>query len=232
MSQYQNTTQDNQSTAHPAQAGMHAIAVAESHLYHARGIDRPAEASPRPVRRVGIMGATTTGMGIAMHLLEADIPVTVLDLARETLDRATASARSDYQEAFLAGELTAIQRDRRIALLAGTINLHHLKDCDVIMDALDTDIGVREQLLRRLNELARPDVILMTCSPTVDVNRLAGLARCPENVLGFHVASGAGASQVWQPVPGKATSARALATATALARSLCRPPGDLAARHD
>ncbi|HEX8601884.1 MAG TPA: 3-hydroxyacyl-CoA dehydrogenase NAD-binding domain-containing protein [Pseudoduganella sp.] len=231
MTHYQNI---DQSTAHPAQAGMHAIAVAESHLYHARGIDRPAEASPRSVRRVGIMGATTTGMAIAMQLLEADIPVTVLDLARESLDRATASVRSNYQEAFLAGELTAGQRDRRVALLAGTINLHHLKDCDVIMDALDTgtDMDVREKLLRRLNELARPDVVLVTCSPTVDINRLAGLARCPENVLGFHVAGGAGATQVWEPVPGKATSARALATATALARSLGRSPEDLAARHD
>jgi 3-hydroxyacyl-CoA dehydrogenase len=229
MTQYQNI---GQSTTQSAQSGMHAIAVAESHLYHARGIDRPVEATPRPVRRVGIMGATTTGMGIAMHLLEADIPVTVLDLARETLDRATASARSNYQEAFLAGELTASQRDRRVALLAGTINLHHLKDCDVIMDALDTDIGAREKLLRRLNEVARPDVILMTCSATVDVNRLASLARCPENVLGFHLANGAGAPQGWQPVPGKATSAGALATATALARSLCKSPEGVAVRHN
>lgn len=251
MTQYQNI---DQPTAHPAQGGMHAIAAAEPHPYRARGSDQPepgwqggtsifsrergndsaagmaAEETPRPVRRVGIMGAGTLGMAIAMHLLEADFPVTVLELAREPLDRATASVRAGYHEAFMAGELTSGQRDRRVALLAGTINLHHLKDCDVIVDALDGDPGVTEKLLRRLHEVARPDVILVACGTMADVDRLAGLARRPENVLGLHASNGASVAQAWEILPGKATSAHVLATATLLARSFRKPAGGVAVR--
>lgn len=215
MTQYQNL---HQPMANPAQGALKATVVDE----------------PRPhlARRVGIIGAGTAGMDIAMHLLEADIPVTVFELARESLDKATASVRSHYQNLFIDGELAAHQRDRRVALLAGTVNLHHLKDCDVIVETLDAGMDVKEKLLRRLNEVARHDAILMTCTSNADVDHIAGLARCPDNVLGLRVPDAASAAQAWEFVPGKATSAQALATATALVRNLCTPPQGGAARHN
>lgn len=177
--------------------------------------------------RVGIMGASETGMGIADSLLEADIPVTVFELAREPLDLATAAMRSAYQDAVNDGELTAAQRDRRVALLAATINLHHLKDCDVIVDALCTSATVKDGMLRRLNELAKPGAVLIACVTDADanaeVNRIASLMRFPGNVLGMRHSNGAGAGQ-WELVPVKATSERALATATRVVQNLRMPP--------
>jgi 3-hydroxyacyl-CoA dehydrogenase len=152
-------------------------------------------------------------MGIAQSLLEADIPVTVFELARDTLDLATAATRSDYQKAVSAGALTAAQRDRRVALLAATVNLHHLKDCDVIVDALCTDTAVKEGLFRRLNEVARPGAVLMACAAHADVTdlrRTVALMRFPENGVGMRLSDGAGK---WELVPAKGTSERALATA-------------------
>lgn len=177
--------------------------------------------------RVGIMGAAETGMGIADSLLESDIPVTVYELEREPLDLATAAMRSTYQNAVSDGELTAAQRDRRVALLAATINLHHLKDCDVIVDALCTSAVARDGVLRRLNELARPGAVLIACVSGADeeanaeVNRIAALMRFPENVLGMRRPNGAGQ---WELVPAKATSERALGTATRVVQHLGMSP--------
>jgi 3-hydroxyacyl-CoA dehydrogenase len=175
-------------------------------------------------RRVGILGAGATAMGIAQSLLEADIPVTVFELARDTLDLATAATRSDYQQAISAGALTAAQRDRRVALLAATINLHHLKDCDVIVDALHTDSAVKEGLFRRLNEVARPDAVLMACTAHADVNdlgRTVALLRFPENGVGMRLSDGAGK---WELVPANRTSERALATAHWVVQNLDTSP--------
>lgn len=250
MTQYQN---HHQPTAHPAQGTLKATIVAEPRPHHAYGSDRPGQDrqartvvlapvrgngaaglaagdAARPVRRVGIMGAGTAGMDIAMQLLEADIPVTVFELARESLDQATASVRSHYQDLFVDGDLAAHQRDRRVALLAGTVNLHHLKDCDVIVDALDVDMGIKGRVLRRLNEVARHDAVLVTCMSNAAVDQVAGLARFPGNVLGLRVLNGESALQTWEFVSGKATSGQALATATALVRNLCKPPEGGAAR--
>ncbi|WP_338759770.1 3-hydroxyacyl-CoA dehydrogenase NAD-binding domain-containing protein [Massilia sp. METH4] len=167
-----------------------------------------------PVRRVGIMGANATGMELAMRLLAADIPVTVFDLAREPLDSATASLRSSCRQAFADGALTASQRDRRLALLAGTVNLHHLKDSEVIVDALDVGPDARDGLVRRLNEVARPDAVLMTRVAHVD--RIAALTRYPANVLGCRLPDDGNARQPLELVPARGTSARALATAAGL----------------
>lgn len=192
--------------------------------YGTTGMEMPAPADiARPFSRIGIMGAGEVGMGIARSLLEADIPVTVFDLERETLDLATASARSDYQNAVSDGELTPAQRDRRVALLAATINLHHLKDCDVIVDALDADSAVKEGLLRRLNELAKPDAVLMACTADADVSRIAALMRFPENVVGMRRLNGAGAEQ-WELVPARGTSERSLTAASRVVRNLRRSP--------
>jgi 3-hydroxyacyl-CoA dehydrogenase len=188
--------------------------------------------TPQPVGRVGILGATAEGMGIATGLLAANIPVTVYDVAREPLDKATASVRSACQDAFMGGELTADQRDRRVALLAGTVNLHHLKDCDVIIDAMCADMGTRQHLLRRLNEVARPGAIWMTHAANVDIDHVASLARSPDNVLGFHLSNGANPLQGWELVPGRATSARALATASALVGKFGTPPEGIAVRYN
>ncbi|MRV71684.1 hypothetical protein GJ700_08085 [Duganella sp. FT92W] len=179
--------------------------------------------------RVGIMGAGATGMGIADSLLESDIPVTIYELDREPLDLATAAMRSTYQNAVCDGELTVAQRDRRVALLAATINLHHLKDCDVIVDALHTSAAVRDGVLRRLNELAKPGAVLIACVSDADedadaeVNRIAALMRFPENVLGMRRTNGAGSEQ-WELVPAKATSERALATATRVVQNFGMSP--------
>lgn len=176
----------------------------------------------RPFSRIGILGAGEAGMDIARSLLEADIPVTVFDTARESLDSATAATRALYQNAVADGALSASQRDRRVALLAGTINLHHLKDCDVIVDMLDISQADKDGLLRRLNELARPDAILVTCATGSDdggIGRTASQMRFPENVLGMRRSYGAGAGQ-WEVAPGKVTSERALATATRLVQHL------------
>lgn len=190
--------------------------IPTAHPFHRHG---KAGMTP-PCRRVGILGAGDTAMGIAQSLLEADIPVTVFELARDTLDLATAAARSDYQKAVSAGALTAAQRDRRVALLAATINLHHLKDCDVIVDALQTDTAVKEGLFRRLNEVARPDAVLMACTAhadATDLGRTVALMRFPENAVGMRLSDGAAK---WELVPANRTSERTLATAQWLVQNL------------
>lgn len=192
--------------------------------YATTGVDNVTLAGfNRPFSRVGVMGASEAGMDIAASLLASDIPVTVFDLAREPLDLASASMRSTYQNAVSDGNLTLAQRDRRVGLLAATINLHHLKDCDVIVDVLCASAAVKESMLRRLNELAKPDAVLITFVSETDtdaeVNRIAALMRFPGNVLGMRRSNDAGVGQ-WELVPVKATSERALATATRVVRNL------------
>lgn len=179
-----------------------------------------ANDTPRPIGRVGIIGANAIGVGIAMHLLNADIPVTMFELTREPLDEGIALARSSYQDSVTNGELALDKRDRRMALLVGTVHFHHLKDCDLIIDAVFTDMGVKEKLFRRLDEVAKPDAILGTCTSHSELASIAGFTKRPDKVLGLHFFGLANATETWDLVQGDATSGETLASAIALGRQL------------
>lgn len=180
----------------------------------------PADPVPRPVGRVGIIGATTIGVGIAMRLLDAGIPVTLLDRERASLDKALAAARARCQDAVANGELAADARDRRLALLAGTLYFHHLKDCDLIIDTVATEMGIKEKLFRLLDEVARPGAILVTCAADGDVNHLARFTRRSGEVLGLQILNPANERATWEFVPAKGTSDETLATVMSLSGKL------------
>lgn len=171
--------------------------------------------APPAIKRVGILGASTIGVGIAMQLLEADIPVTIFDVERSSLDEGLAVLRH--------GAPDAACRDRRMALLAGTVNFHHLKDCDLVFEAVSTDIEVKEKLFGRLDQVVKPGAILVTCTSANDVDHLAGFTRRRGEVLGLHVPSPPDLGATWTPTPGKGSSIQSLATVTALVQELQQP---------
>ncbi|NNG21730.1 3-hydroxyacyl-CoA dehydrogenase family protein [Telluria aromaticivorans] len=176
--------------------------------------------TPHAVRRVGIVGANRAGIGIAMSLLDADIPVTIFELERASLAQGIAKARSSYQDAVLQGRLAAASGERRMALLAGTIHFHHLKDCDLVIEAVSAEIGTKGKLFRRLDETVKPGAILVTCSSPAEVGQLAACTRRAGEVLGLHLSCPPHVGETWTLVPGKASSGQALATMIALAQHL------------
>lgn len=182
--------------------------------------DLPAHADARTVGRVGIIGANAMSLDIAVSLLDAGVPVTLFEPERASLDKLIALARSAYRTAVAQGAPGPNERDRRMALLAGTVNFHHLKDCDLILDAACSDKAGKEQLFRRLDQVAKPSAVLATLASDASVDHIAGCTRRPGNVLRLHVSRSSDTGETWKLVPGKDTSGASLATVIALARKL------------
>jgi 3-hydroxyacyl-CoA dehydrogenase len=157
-------------------------------------------------QRVGIIGANTLGVNLARHFVDAGIPVTVFDFERNSLDSGIAAARSHYQ--------ARIPRDRRMALLAGTVNLHHLKDCDLILEAGSSELGAG--LFQRLGEFAKPGAVLMTTMRHRDTSYIAGFRKHPGESQAF---------DTWQFVCRNGATADTLDGALALSRELCVAAG-------
>ena len=177
-------------------------------LHHLPALE---EANARAVGRVGIVGASSTGIAIVTQLLDAGVPVTLYEPDIAVLRAALSQIRSPWSGG----------QDRRLALLAGTVNFHHLKDADLLIDATQGPGG--EQLFGRLDQTAKRGAILATVAGVARVDALAGCTRRPGEVLGLRVPAQAGqAGQAWEPVPGRETSGATLATVIALARRLRR----------
>lgn len=182
---------------------------------------RPANDALRAIGRVGIIGADA--IGIAMHLLDADIPVTIFDTRRESTAQALAVARFGYEKLVTAGQLAPDMRDRRMALLTGAANFHHLKDCDLILATVSSEMPVAEKLFRRLDDLVKHGTILVTNHTISEMAHIARFTRRPADVLGMRFSTQADPLCSFDLVRGKETSDEAFATVDALIKKIRKP---------
>ena len=182
--------------------------------------DVPEGTPTRPIGRVAVIGAGTMGGGISMNFANAGIPVVLLEMQQEALDRGIAVIRKNYQNSLDKGRLTQEAVDGRMNLLRGSLSYEDLRDADLVIEAVFEDIGVKEQVFRKLDEVAKQGAILASNTSTLDLNRIAGFTRRPQDVVGLHFFSPANVMKLLEVVRGAATAKDVLATVMQLAKKI------------
>jgi 3-hydroxyacyl-CoA dehydrogenase len=186
----------------------------------ARIPDVPANTPTREIRKAGVIGAGTMGSGIAINFLNAGIPVILLETGQEALDRGVARIRDVYESQSRKGKLTADQKEKRLALLSPSLSYDDLKDVDIAIEAVFEEMSVKEGVLKSLDRVMKPGAILATNTSTLDVNRIAGFTKRPQDVVGTHFFSPANIMRLLEVVRGEATSKDVLATVMKLGKTL------------
>ncbi|MGF6856177.1 3-hydroxyacyl-CoA dehydrogenase NAD-binding domain-containing protein [Paraburkholderia sp. CI3] len=182
--------------------------------------DVPSDTSVRDIERVAVIGAGTMGGGIAMNFLNAGIPVTLLETKQEALDRGLATIRMNYEATVRKGKLKPEVMEQRLALLSPTLSYDDLKHADMIVEAVFEELGVKEQVFRRLDEVAKPGAILASNTSTLDVDKIAAFTKRPQDVVGMHFFSPANVMKLLEVVRGKETAKDVLATVMKLAKKI------------
>lgn len=182
--------------------------------------DIPADTPQRKVETVGVIGAGTMGGGIAMNFLTVGIPVTMLETKQEALDRGLATIRGNYERSMKRGKLTQAQVDERMALLTPTLAYADLQDCDLVIEAVFEEMGVKEQVFTKLDEVVKPGAILASNTSTLDVDKIASFTKRPEDVIGLHFFSPANVMRLLEVVRGEKTAKDVLATCMSLAKRI------------
>lgn len=188
-----------------------------------RPVGLPANGDRRPIGRVGIVGSDATAVAVAMRLLDADVPVTLYDSRRESTAQAVGLARCAYETLTDSGRLAAGKRDRRMALLTGAANFHHLKDCDLVLATDPAPMADAEKLFHRLDILLKQGAILAADRTPDEIDRLARCTRRRE-VVGLRCSNLDGASGSVELVRSKETSEAAFATVGALLKDVGYEP--------
>ncbi|KWH53925.1 3-hydroxyacyl-CoA dehydrogenase NAD-binding domain-containing protein [Burkholderia anthina] len=182
--------------------------------------DVPADTPLREIRRVGVIGAGTMGGGIAMNFVNAGLPVTLLETKQDALERGLATIRKNYDAQVRKGKLTQEKLDARMALIAPTLSYDDLKDADLIVEAVFEELGVKEQVFRKLDEVAKPGAILASNTSTLDVDKIAAFTKRPQDVVGMHFFSPANVMKLLEVVRGARTAKDVLATVMAVAKKI------------
>jgi 3-hydroxyacyl-CoA dehydrogenase len=206
------------STADQAAAAQQHIQAAERAAATIPGI--AADTPLRPIRRVGVIGAGTMGGGISMNFLNAGLPVVLVETKQEALDRGLATIRRNYENSAKKGKLTAAQVEERMGLITPSLDLAGLADADLVIEAVFEDMGVKESVFRRLDEVCKPGAILASNTSYLNIDRIAAFTKRPGDVLGLHFFSPANVMRLLEIVRGAATAPDVLATSMALAQRI------------
>lgn len=184
----------------------------------------PRGVTPRSVGRVGVIGAGTMGGGISMNFLSAGIPVTIVEMTQDALDRGTALIRKNYEATAAKGRLTTGQVEKAMSLLVPTLDFAALAECDLIIEAVYENMEVKKDIFARLDTIAKPGALLASNTSYLSIDEIASATKRPQDVLGLHFFSPANIMKLVEVVRGAETAADVLATAMDLSRRIGKVP--------
>jgi len=183
-----------------------------------------AEAAPRPIAQVGIVGAGTMGAAIAICFLDAGLPVRLIERDAQSLERGIDRVRVVYRRLSQSGRMTAEEMERRLARLAPGLGLDPLSQADLVIEAVFEDMDLKKGVFRDLDGVLKPGAILASNTSYLDLDALAGATRRPSDCVGLHFFSPANVMRLLEIVRGRATAADVLATALAVAKTIRKLP--------
>ena len=186
--------------------------------------DVPPDTPAKEIKTAAVVGAGTMGGGIAMTFANVGIPVTVVEIAREPLERGLAVVRKNYEATASKGRLTAADVDKRMGLIRPTSDFGAIADADIVIEAVFEEMAVKKDVFAKLDKICKADAVLATNTSTLDVNEIAGATARPESVIGMHFFSPANVMKLLEVVRGAKTSKPVTATAMSVGRRIGKVP--------
>ncbi|HSI16860.1 MAG TPA: 3-hydroxyacyl-CoA dehydrogenase NAD-binding domain-containing protein, partial [Sphingomonas sp.] len=180
----------------------------------------PADIKLREIKRVGVIGAGTMGGGISMNFLSAGIPVTIVEMAQEALDRGTGTIRKNYEASAAKGRLKPEQVEAAMGALNPTLDFGALAECDLIIEAVYETMEIKKEVFGKLDKIAKPGAILASNTSYLNIDEIAASTSRPEDVLGMHFFSPANVMKLLEVVRGAKTAPDVLATVMALSKTI------------
>ena len=180
----------------------------------------PKDTPKRDINQVAVIGAGTMGGGIAMNFANAGIPVKILEVKEDALEKGIAVIRKNYENTAKKGRITAQQVEDRMALIQPTLSYDDLSDVDLVIEAVFENMDVKKAVFSELDRVCKPGAILATNTSTLDVNRIAEFTQRPEDVMGMHFFSPANVMKLLENVRGEKTADDVIATVMDLSRRI------------
>jgi 3-hydroxyacyl-CoA dehydrogenase len=182
--------------------------------------DLPADVKPRAINTAAVIGGGTMGVGIALCFANAGVPVKLLEINEEALQRGLQRARDTYAASVKRGSLTEDAMEKRLKLVEGVTEYAALADVDVVIEAVFEEMGVKQQVFEQLDAVCKPGAILTSNTSSLDLEAIAAFTKRPEDVVGLHFFSPANVMRLLEVVRAEKTSHEVLATAMAIGKKL------------
>ncbi|MBB3177024.1 3-hydroxyacyl-CoA dehydrogenase NAD-binding domain-containing protein [Variovorax sp. Sphag1AA] len=181
-------------------------------------------AKPRPLDSAGIVGGGTMGAGIAVSMLDAGIPVTMIERDDTQLARGRANVEKVYDGLIQKGRMTPEAKAAVMARFNGSTSYDALAKVDIVVEAVFEEMGVKKAVFAELDRVCKPGAVIATNTSYLDIDEIAASISRPQDVVGLHFFSPANIMKLLEIVVPAKVSADVVATGFELAKKLKKVP--------
>ena len=186
--------------------------------------DVPRDTPTKRIANAATVGGGLMGGGIAMCFADAGIPVKVLEVSQEALDKGLGVIATNYGRMVRSGRITETERDERLSRIEGVLDYESVADADVVVEAVFENLDLKKQIFEKLDAAMKPGAVLASNTSGLDLDQMAASTGRPQHVVGTHFFSPANIMQLLEVVRGAETDEETLATAMALGKIIGKVP--------
>ncbi len=189
-----------------------------------KGARRPADVPPKPIKKIGVLGAGFMGAGVAYVSAQAGIDVVLIDRDQASADKGKAHSEKLITDQINRGRATAADRDALLARITATPDYSALKEVDLIIEAVFEDRAVKEEAIAKAQAVIGKDTIFGSNTSTLPITSLAKSFRDPKKFVGVHFFSPVDRMMLVEVILGKKTGDVAVAVALDYVRAIRKTP--------
>jgi 3-hydroxyacyl-CoA dehydrogenase len=190
----------------------------------AKVIGLAKDTATRDIKRVGVIGGGTMGGGIAMNFANVGIPVTLLEINDEALQRGLGIVDKNYSITVSKGKMSEDQKAQCLGLISGTTDYNDLADVDLVIEAVFENLEIKKEVFKKLDAVCKSGAILASNTSYQDVDQIAAATSRPEDVIGLHFFSPANVMKLLEVVRGEKTAHDVIATSMKMAKTIRKVP--------
>jgi 3-hydroxybutyryl-CoA dehydrogenase len=176
------------------------------------------------IKTVGVLGAGTMGGGLAHVFARSGFQVILRDIEQRPLDAALDAVSRNLDREIQKGKVAAADKLKILERIRATTDVAALAECDFVVEAVPEDLSVKTRVLREVDDLLRPEVILASNTSSIPITELAAATSRPDRFLGMHFMNPVPVMLLVEVVRGLETSDETFATTMALCEKLEKKP--------
>ncbi|HEX2602758.1 MAG TPA: 3-hydroxybutyryl-CoA dehydrogenase [Gemmatimonadaceae bacterium] len=176
------------------------------------------------IDRVAVIGAGQMGNGIAHVFAQSGIPVMMIDVSGEALDRGKATIAKNLERQVKKGTIAAADQEKILSRIAAGTDLDAAGESDLIIEAATEDSGLKFRIFSDLDRIAKPQAILASNTSSISITEIARRTKRPEKVIGMHFMNPVPVMRLVEIIRGLATSDETTTYVTDVARRLEKTP--------
>lgn len=138
-------------------------------------------------KKIGIVGAGTMGIGMAVDLVLHGLETVLIDVTEEQLEKAEEKILETVRFAPLINKVfPRMHKEEVLSLISSSTNLDEVAECDYIVENVPENWQIKEPIYRRLDEICKKDTIFGVNTSCISITKVGGVTKRPDKIIGMH----------------------------------------------